>query len=167
MPETKNKLAITSPSDEEIILTRVFDTTRDLVFDAFTRPENVAQWHGRGLHGTVMMVCEIDFRHGGAWRFSMRMPTGTDMTFSGVYREIAAPGRIVSTECFVEPSLGNPEWLSTLTFEERDGKTTFTNWLQHPSKTSRDAHLKYGLERAASDTFDRVEEFLQKSVRAE
>ncbi len=163
-PGTKNKLAISSPSDESIILTRVFEAAQDLVFDAFTRPENVAQWHGRGPHGTVMMACDIDFRQGGSWRFSMCMPTGTEMTFSGVYQEIDAPKRIVSTECFVEHSLGNPEWLSTITFEEDHGKTTLTNCIQHPSKESRDAHLKYGLERAASDTFDRVEEFLLKNA---
>ena len=88
---------VTTPSDREIVLTRLFDAPRRLVFDAMTRPEHVRQWWGRLDDRYSVTVCEIDLRQGGAWRFVGRGPQG-EFAFHGVYREIAPPDRLVYTE---------------------------------------------------------------------
>jgi len=85
----------TIPSDREIVSTRVFDVPRRLVFEAWTKPEHVKRWYG--LRVLTMTVCEIDLRPGGAYRYVLRGPDGTDYAFSGVYREIVPPSRLVYT----------------------------------------------------------------------
>jgi uncharacterized protein YndB with AHSA1/START domain len=107
-------------------------------------------------------VCEMDVRPGGTWRHVLRMPDGAEAVFTGVYHEIVPPEKIVATECFAEPRLGNPEWLATVTLEERDGKTTLTSRVVHPSVEARDGHLGSGMERGATETFDRLAELLSE-----
>ena len=89
----------TTPSDREIVLTRLFDAPRRLVFDAMSKPEHVRRWWGQLGEGYSVPVCEIDFRPGGAWRFVNRHPKG-EAAFHGVYREINPPERVVFTEIF-------------------------------------------------------------------
>ena len=89
--------AHTVPSDREIVMTRVVDAPRRLVFEAWTKPEHLPQWM-LGPAGWTMPVCEIDLRPGGAWHFVWRRSDGTEMGMRGVYREITSPGRLVSTE---------------------------------------------------------------------
>ena len=91
---------VTTPSDREIRLTRLFDAPRNLVFEAMTKPEHVKQWWGCLADGYSVPVCEIDLRPGGAWRFVNRTPKGELVAFYGVYREIAPPERLVFTEIF-------------------------------------------------------------------
>src|SRR4029077_5763186 len=91
-------LEVTTPTESEIVLTRVFDAPRSLVFDAFTRPELLRRWFGP--RGWSLVVCEVDLRVGGTWRFVLRGPDGKDMGMRGVYREIVAPDRSVHTESF-------------------------------------------------------------------
>ncbi len=88
---------VTTPSDQEICLTRLFNAPRRLVFEAMTKPEHVKQWWGRLGEGYSVPVCEIDFRVGGAWRFVNRHPKG-EVAFYGEYREIKPPSRVVFTE---------------------------------------------------------------------
>src|SRR5947209_5416978 len=90
---------VTTPSDREIRMTRLFDAPRHLVFDAMTKPEHVKQWWGRLGEGYSVPVCEIDLRPGGAWRFVNRHPKG-EAAFYGEYREITPPSRLVFTEIF-------------------------------------------------------------------
>src|ERR1051326_1441056 len=85
---------VTTPSDQEIRMTRLFDAPRHLVFEAMTRPEHVKQWWGRLGEGYSVPVCEIDLRAGGAWRFVNRHPKG-EATFYGEYREVTPPSRLV------------------------------------------------------------------------
>ena len=159
MPQTAHSsLNITLPSDREILMTRVFDVPRELVFEAMTRPEHISKWWGP--RRTELVVCEIDFRVGGTWRYVLRCHDGKEVTFTGVYREIAPPERMVCTECYVEPLYGNPEWQTTLTLEEFDGKTKLTSRVLHPSTEARDAQLNSGMEGGASETFDRLAELL-------
>src|SRR2546430_14262653 len=114
-------LQVATPGDREIVLTRVFDAPRRLVWDAFTTPELLKRWFGP--HGWSLVVCAVDLRVGGAWRFVLRGPDGKDMGMRGVYREIAPPGRMVHTESFDDyPG----ESLVTTVLVEQDGKTTFT-----------------------------------------
>src|SRR6267143_2888304 len=92
------KLKITTPSDREIAMTRVFDAPRNLVFDAWTKPELLKRWLGVRA-GWSLAVCEIDLRVGGAYRYVWRKDSnGTEMGMRGVYREIVRPDRLVSTE---------------------------------------------------------------------
>jgi len=82
--ETTSATSMTLPSDREILIERVFDAPRRLVFDALTRPEHVARWYGpRAL---TLASCEIDLRVGGAWRYIVRDPAGNEFGFSGEYR---------------------------------------------------------------------------------
>ena len=91
-------LQVTLPSDREILMTRVFDAPRDLVFDAFTRPELLKRWFGP--RGWTLDVCEVDHRVGGGFRFVLRGPNGSLMGMRGVYREIVRPERSVHMESF-------------------------------------------------------------------
>src|SRR5260370_36564073 len=80
-------LKVTMPTDREIVLTRVFDAPRHLVFDAFTKPELLKRWFGP--RGWSLALCEVDLRVGGTFRYLLRRPDGNEMGMRGVYREIA------------------------------------------------------------------------------
>jgi uncharacterized protein YndB with AHSA1/START domain len=146
----------TTPSDREIVMTCVVAAPRPLVFEAWTKPEHVPHWL-LGPSGWTMPVCEIDLRPGGAWHFVWRRSDGTEMGMRGVYREIAPPERLVSTE-----SWGGdwPETLNKLTLTEENGKTTITNTILYPSKEARDAALETGMRDGVSESFDRLAEYL-------
>src|SRR5437899_10054079 len=92
------KLFVTTPSEREIVLTRTFDAPRALVFEAWSKSEHVRRWYGCSTHQFI--VCDIEFRVGGRYRFTMRAPDGIEHTMAGVYREIVWPSRIVCTECY-------------------------------------------------------------------
>jgi len=148
-------LKVTTPSDTEIVLTRIFDAPRHLVFEALTRPELVKRWYGPRGHNLV--VCEIDLRVGGPWRYVLRDPEGRDMGMGGVYREIAGPGRLISTEAYDDfPG----ESVVTTVLVEQGGKTTLTSTVLYPSREVRDAVIASGMEHGAAETFDRLAEML-------
>jgi uncharacterized protein YndB with AHSA1/START domain len=146
---------VTTPSDREIRLTRLFDAPRALVFDAMTKPEHVKQWWGCLNEGYSVSVCEVDLRPGGQWRFVNRTPHG-DVAFYGVYREIAPPERLVFTEIFEQ--YPDTESLVTSVFTEENGKTRLTVTALYPSLDVRDAVIKSGMERGAAISYDRLEE---------
>lgn len=141
-----------TPTDREIVMTRVIEAPRRLVFDAWTDTEHLPHWM-LGPSGWTMPVCEIDLRTGGAWRCVWRRADGTEMEIRGVYREIAPPERLVSTE-----SWGGdwPDTLNTLILAEEDGKTTITNTVLYPSKEARDAALQTGMKDGVSASYDRL-----------
>src|SRR5712664_4747460 len=129
---SKVKLQITTPSDREIAMTRVFDAPRRLVFDAFTKPELVKQWL-LGPPGWTMPVCEIDLRVGGAYRYVWRHASGKEMGMGGIYREIVPQERLVCTELFDEAWYPG-EALTTTTLAEKDGRTTVTRTMPNVSQ---------------------------------
>jgi uncharacterized protein YndB with AHSA1/START domain len=148
-------LQVTTPTEREIVLTRVFDAPRHLVYDAFTRPELLKRWFGP--HGWSLVVCEIDLRVGGAWRFVLRGPDGTDMGMRGVYRELVPGERSVHTEAFDDyPG----ESVVTTVLTEHDGKTTLTATVLYESQEIRDAVVKSGMEHGAAESYDRLAELL-------
>ncbi len=147
----------TTPSDREVVITRVVDAPRRLVFDAFTKPEHVPNWM-LGPEGWTMPVCEIDLREGGTWRFVWRRSNGTEMGMRGVYKEIVPPERVVTTESW---GADWPETLNTLSLSEKDGKTTITQTILYPSKDARDAALKTGMKDGASQSYDRLDTYLR------
>ena len=148
-------LIVTTPSDREIVLTRIFDAPRHLVFEAFTKPELLKRWFGP--RGWSLVVCEVDLRVGGGFRFVMRGPDGTDMGMRGVYREIVPPERCVHNESFDDyPG----ESLVTSVFVEQGGKTTFTATVLYPSKEVRDLVIQSGMEHGAAECYDKLAELL-------
>ena len=114
---------VTTPSEREIRMTRLFDAPRHLVFEAMSKPEHIRRWWGRLGEGYSVPVCEVDLRPGGAWRFVNRHPKG-EAEFYGVYREITPPERIVFTEIF-EP-FPDAESVVTAVLTEENGKTRLT-----------------------------------------
>ena len=150
-------LKVTTPTEREIVMTRVFDAPRRLVFEAWTDPKYLPHWI-LGPEGWTMPVCEIDLRPGGEWHFVWRRSDDTEIEMRGVYREVAPPERLVSTESWG----GNwPETLNTLLLSEEDGQTTITQTVLYPSTEARDAALKTGMKEGVSQSFDRLDEYLR------
>jgi uncharacterized protein YndB with AHSA1/START domain len=152
-----NSFTVTTPSDEEIRMTRLFNAPRDLVFEAMTRPEHVVQWWGRLGEGYSVPVCEIDLRVGGKWRFVNRHPKG-EVAFHGEYREITPPSRLVFTEIFEE----FPDTVSVVStdFADEGGKTRMTATVRYPSREVRDMVLATGMSTGAGISYDRLEDLV-------
>jgi uncharacterized protein YndB with AHSA1/START domain len=148
---------VTTPSDQEIRMTRLFNAPRHLVFEAMTRPEHVKQWWGRLGEGYSVPVCEIDLRVGGAWRFVNRHPNG-EAAFYGEYREITPPSRLVFTEIFEQ----FPDTVSVVTaeFSEEGDKTRLTATVRYPSLDVRDMVMASGMSRGAGISYDRLEDLV-------
>lgn len=146
---------VTTPSDREIRMTRLFDAPRRLVFEAMTRPEHVRQWWGNLGDGYSVPICEADVRPGGKWRYVNRHPKG-EAEFYGVYREVSAPDRVVFTETYAP--FPDAESVVTVELTDENGKTRFTITSVYPSREVRDMVLKTGMERGAALSYDRLEE---------
>ena len=148
--------SVTLPGEREILIVRMFDAARPSVWRAFTEPELVRRWWhaGRG----EMTACEIDLRVGGRWRYAMVTPSGFDVGFHGVYREIVPQERIVSTEVY-EGAPGGDEnaTLNTMTLTEQDGGTLMTILVEAPSREVRDAIVASGMEDGLQDALDLLE----------
>jgi uncharacterized protein YndB with AHSA1/START domain len=150
---------VTTPSEREIMMTRAFAAPRNLVFDAFTKPELVKRWL-LGPPGWSMPVCEIDLRVGGAYRYVWRHDRdGTTMGMGGVYHEIVAPKRLVTTERFDEAWYPG-EAVGTLVLVEQGERTTVTQTMLYESREARDAVLKSGMERGVAASYDRLDGLL-------
>jgi uncharacterized protein YndB with AHSA1/START domain len=148
---------VTTPSDYEIALTREFDAPRALVFDAYTKPELVKRWLGvQG--GWTLDECEIDLRVGGIYRYAWRRGD-TVMRMSGVYREIVPPKRIVATEEFEQPWYEG-EAVGTVSFDEKNGRTTLTMTIRYATKAVRDMVLQSRMEEGVSASFELLAELL-------
>jgi len=161
MTET-GTLQLTTPSEREIVMSRVFDAPRNLVFDAWTKPELLERWLGvRG--GWSMVVCEVDLRVGGAYRFVWRGLDGAEMGMGGVYREIVSPERLVATESFDDPWYPG-EAVDTTVLVEEGGKTTATTTVLYESEEIRDAVLESGMARGVAESYDMLAEYLASIV---
>jgi uncharacterized protein YndB with AHSA1/START domain len=146
-----------TPNDREVVLTRVVNAPRAVVFEVWTNPAHVPRWL-LGPEGWTMPVCEIDLRPGGRWRYVWRKTGGTEMEMSGVYREVVPPERVVMTEKW------GPEWpetINTVAFIESAGQTTITITLQYPSKDARDAALATGMKDGMEQSFARLDDVLR------
>ncbi len=152
-------LKVATQGDREIVMTRVFDAPREMVFDAFTKPELLQRWFGP--RGWSLVVCEVDLRVGGGFRFVLRGPDGKDMGMRGVWKEIASPGRSVHLESF-DDYPGESVVTSVLT--EQDGKTTLHVTVQYPSQQVRDIVLQSGMEHGAAESYDKLAELLASAT---
>ena len=147
------QLRIVPLSDREIQITRGFNAPRKLVFDAYTKPELVRKWLF-GPPGWSFKVCEIDLRVGGKYRYVWSGPEG-EMGMGGVYNEITAPERIVSTEKFDEAWYPG-EAVGTVVMTEAGGQTLVTTTILYESKAARDGVLKSPMEGGLRAGFDRL-----------
>ncbi len=150
---------IAEPGKQVVVVTRVFDAPRDLLFKVYTDPKLIPQWWGP--KGFTIKVDKMELRKGGIWRFVQHDPSGNEFAFNGVYHEISAPERVISTFEF-EPMAGHVI-LETVKFVEHDGKTTLTGTYVYQSVEDRDGMLMSGMESGEAETYDRLEELLVKA----
>ena len=161
----KNALKITTAGDRELVMTRVFDAPRKLVYDAHTKPELVRRWL-LGPPGWSMPVCDMDVRVGGKYRWVWRHDTnGTEMGMGGEYREVKAPERLVATEKFDEAWYPG-EALNTLVLVEQGGRTTLTQTMRYESREAREAVIKSGMESGVKASYDRLDDVLASAAQA-
>ena len=102
--DTAEDVKISTPTDREVVVTRTFDAPRTLVFDAYTQPELLKRWYD--APGRSLVVCEIDLRVGGAYRFLWRGEGRKDVGMRGVHREVVRPERLVRTETWEDWDAG-------------------------------------------------------------
>jgi uncharacterized protein YndB with AHSA1/START domain len=155
---------LSTPTDRQIQVTRDFDAPRQLVFDAFTKPELVSRWL-LGPPGWTMPVCEIDLKVGGAYRYLWRNADGREMGMGGIFREIVRPERLVATEKFDE-SWYPGEALDTTVFVEDGGITKITITVLYESKEARDTARRSGMESGMAAGYNRLEELLPSMLAA-
>ena len=145
----------TSAPTRIVVLTRVFDAPRDLVFRAWTDPRQLAQWWGP--HNFTNPRCEVDVRPGGALRIDMRGPDGVVYPCAGVFREVVEPERLVFTTAALDAA-GNAmfEVLNTVTFVEHQGKTKLTLHAEVASATPQADRFLAGMEEGWSQSLERL-----------
>ncbi len=152
----------TEPAQQELVMTRILDAPREVVFKAWTDPERVKRWWGP--KGFTNPVCELDPRPGGAIRIHMRAPDGVVYPMTGVFNEIVEPERLVFTSGALDAK-GNPlfEILTTVTFAEHGGKTKLTMHAKVMMATAAAAPHLAGMEMGWSQTLDRLAEYVAKA----
>jgi uncharacterized protein YndB with AHSA1/START domain len=150
--ETTRTLTVTTPTHREIVMTRVLDAPRHLVFAALTRPELLKRWL-LGPPGWEMVVCDVATKPGDRYRYEWRNAEGRQFGTGGVCREFTPPARMVTTESMD----GYPgEAQVTTVLDEQDGKTTLTTTMLFESQALRDAALKSGMEKGIAASYDRL-----------
>jgi len=154
-----HKLNIYPQGDLEVVMTRDFDAPRQLVWDAWTKPELVKRWL-YGPEGWSMTRCDIDLRVGGAYRFEMTLTDGSEtMGWGGIYKELDEPERFVNTEQFDE-SWYEGESLQTNVLTQKDGVTHFESTMRYVSTAARDAVLASGMDEGVTAGYDRLDAIL-------
>jgi len=157
------QLKITKSGDRDLVITRAFAAPRQLVYDAHTKPALVRQWL-LGPPGWTMPVCDMDVRVSGTYRWVWRKESdGSEMGMAGVYREVKAPERLVTTEKFDEAWYPG-ESLNTLVLVEQGGRTTLTQTLRYESPAAREAVIKSGMEKGVAASYDRLDDVLASTA---
>jgi uncharacterized protein YndB with AHSA1/START domain len=152
-------MQITTPTAREVMMTRVFDAPRKQVFDAYTQPTLLRRWLGV-FKGWTLAVCEIDLRAGGRCRYEWRGDDGRAMGMTQLIEELEIPERIVANETFDDPWYEG-DAISTVTFEETDGRTTVTLTIRYDSNEIRDNVLAMDVTRGMSASFDNLANVLE------
>jgi uncharacterized protein YndB with AHSA1/START domain len=160
---TAHKLEIIAePGKTSFTTTRVVDAPRALVFEAFTKCEHLKRW--MGPCNVTMVSCETDLRPGGRYRFVFRAPDGNEVGFSGEFREVVRPERIVRT--FVFEPIPDAAALETLELVENNGKTTIKTTTLHKTVENRDGHVNSGMEAGMTQGYARLDELLAGLLQA-
>jgi uncharacterized protein YndB with AHSA1/START domain len=170
MPMAMEKAKVTMPSDREVKVTRSFRAPRPLVYRAYTEPALMRRWL-LGPPGWSMPVCEMDVRVGGRYRWQWRSDTdGSQFGFSGEFREVQAPSKLVHTEAYDPGTLAEPypqnEALVTVTFTEDGGLTTVTTLIDFGSKEARDAAMATGMTDGMEQSYQLLDGLLGEQPRA-
>jgi uncharacterized protein YndB with AHSA1/START domain len=144
----------------ELVIERIFDAPRDLVWKVMNDPERVTNWWGP--HGYTTTVEEMDVRVGGKWRWINHTTGGEDVAFKGEYLEVVPPERIVQTEIFDAPGFDDKAAINTLTFEDLGTRTKVTARSRFPSVEDLEGALATGMIRGALETYDRLADEIAK-----
>ncbi len=158
----KAALQITTPSDREVAMIRTFAAPKQLVFEAWTRPELIRRWLGI-QNGWTMAACEVDLRVGGAYRYLWRRDDGREMAMGGTYSEISRPDRIVNTETFDDPWYSGGAIVTT-TFVETAGRTTVTSTMKYDSQEARDQVIASPMERGIVASYALLDQILAGQI---
>jgi uncharacterized protein YndB with AHSA1/START domain len=153
-------LRVSTSGDTDIVLTRVFAAPAHLVFAALTQPALLRRWHG--ARGWSLVVCEIDLRVGGAWRFVSRGPDGAEMEMHGTYQEVVEPTRLVHNEIHSDWPAGDALVVTHLA--ETAGATTMTATVTYSSSEIRDQVLRSPMQRGLGEAYDRLTAVLSNLV---
>jgi uncharacterized protein YndB with AHSA1/START domain len=149
---------LTTPTEREIHVERVFDAPRDRVFAVYTDPKLIPEWWGP--RDTTAVVDQMDVRTGGDWRFLVRTSDGSKTSFRGTYREVTPPERIVQTFEWE----GMPGYVSveTAEFEDLGDRTKVTTTSIFHTAEERDGMLNSGMEKGMNETYARLDELLAR-----
>ena len=162
MTPNAHETSISTPSDREFVMERVFDAPRKLVWQVWTQPEHLTQWWGP--QGCTLPVCTVDLRPGGTWHYCIRGPEGEENWSKTTYHEVVEPERLVYSDAFSDETgnviEGMPQMIVTLTFDDLDGKTKVTAHSQFASAADLQALLNMGVAQGASETWDRLATYL-------
>ena len=148
----KNRTTVERTSERELVVTRTINGPAHIVFEAWTTPELFMRWWAPKSLGMSLRSCEMDVRAGGSYRLEFE-PDG--MAFFGTYLEVTPPSRLVWTN--EEGGEGGP--VTTVTFEEKAGKTLLVLHELYPSKEALDA-AGTGAADAMVETFTQLDELL-------
>ena len=164
--KTQLKSTVTLPNDRDVVVVRAFNAPRNLVFDAYTKPELVQRWM-LGPPGWTMPVCEMDVRPGGKYRWRWRSEAdGKEFGFAGEFREVVRPSRIVHVERFDPGDVGGEmgEALVTTELTEKNGVTTQKMTIRYESKEVRDAALKTGMTDGMEMSYQQLDKILAEDA---
>ena len=152
----KNNTTAERKSDRELVVTRTFNAPARIVFEAWTKPEHFMQWWVPKSFGMTMLSCEMDIRVGGGYRVVFKHPSsGQPMAFFGKYIEVTPPSRLVWSND------ESPDGaVTTVTLEEKDGKTLLVMHDLYPSKKALDDAVASGSTSGIGETFEQLDEFL-------
>jgi uncharacterized protein YndB with AHSA1/START domain len=151
-------LSVSAVDDRELHLRRSFSAPRELVFDAFTKPDLLVRWYG--ARGWNLVKCEVDLRVGGAYRFVSSGPGGEEMAQAGVFRDVDRPARLEMTEVFDEQSYPG-ETLILHDFEAADGVTTVSSTLRYATPEGRATVVRYPMARGVAEATERLDALLR------
>lgn len=152
-------LEVTTPSDLEIVVERLFDAPQDMVFDCYTKPELVRRWL-TGPDGWSLPTCEIDLRVGGTYRYVWSGPEGETMGMTGQYQQISPVDTLVSTEVF-DDDFGMGKMLVTLTFIREGERTRLQTAMLFQTKAQRDAAVETGMTEGMGTSFAALDRLLE------
>ena len=160
--KSQHKATVTLPNDLDVVVVRNFNAPRALVFDAWTKPALLQRWL-LGPPGWTMPVCEMDVRPGGKFKWRWRSEEkGAEFGFSGEFREVVRPSRIVHVERYEPGDVGGEmgEALVTAELTEKNGVTTHTMTIHYESKAVRDAAVKTGMTDGMEIGYQRLDDLL-------
>ncbi|MGV8083689.1 MAG: SRPBCC domain-containing protein [Coriobacteriia bacterium] len=162
MPETTQvgKTTFEFPNATQLVATRLVKAPRNLVWQAHTQCEHIERWQ-IGAEGWWMSACEMDVRPGGSYRFVYSGPEGAGFQFTGVYREVEEPERLVNTERLDDSPT---ETVNTLTLSEEEGGTLIRTVVDYPSAEVREQILATGMLDGWGSSYDALEEYLASAV---